>query len=208
MSSFSLFPSSSSVRRLLLVPLPKITAVPTTSTTSVGIVPAPRRLPSRSYCHSCSPRLLLRNNKTRPSASSSSLVPQTQIQSGICVTSQLRHTSTSTSTSAMAVKKEFLCIIPDKPGMMAKRVEVRPTHLANVKPLVDSGRIVVGGAMLESHPAEGEDPKFKGSMLVALAESAAEVRELLSRDIYATEGVWDLENAQIIPFKSAVRVSL
>lgn len=73
------------------------------------------------------------------------------------------------------------------------------THLANVKPLVDSGRIVVGGAMLESHPAEGEDPKFKGSMLVALAESAAEVRELLSRDIYATEGVWDLENAQIIP---------
>lgn len=53
--------------------------------------------------------------------------------------------------------------------------------------------------MLESHPAEGEDPKFKGSMLVALAESAAEVRELLSRDIYATEGVWDLENAQIIP---------
>ncbi|KAJ5542125.1 hypothetical protein N7461_008128 [Penicillium sp. DV-2018c] len=78
-------------------------------------------------------------------------------------------------------------------------------HLEGVKPLVASGHIVAGGAMLNSHPAEGETPSFKGSMMLAAAESEAEVRELLKNDIYTVSGVWDLENAQIIPFKSAVR---
>lgn len=53
--------------------------------------------------------------------------------------------------------------------------------------------------MLESHSAEGETPSFKGSMLLAMAESEAEVRALLEKDIYGTSGVWDLEKAQIIP---------
>jgi hypothetical protein len=53
--------------------------------------------------------------------------------------------------------------------------------------------------MLSSHPAEGETPSFKGSMMLAVAESESEVRQLLANDIYGTSGVWDLENAQIIP---------
>lgn len=53
--------------------------------------------------------------------------------------------------------------------------------------------------MLESHPAEGETPSFKGSMMLAMAENEAEVRALLESDIYGTSGVWDLERAQIIP---------
>lgn len=53
--------------------------------------------------------------------------------------------------------------------------------------------------MLNSHPAEGETPSFKGSMVTAVAESAEEVREVLSRDIYAQSGVWDLERMEIIP---------
>lgn len=55
--------------------------------------------------------------------------------------------------------------------------------------------------MLESHPAEGETPSFKGSMMLAVAESEAEVRALLEKDIYGTSGVWDLEKAQIIPVR-------
>ncbi|KAJ5176328.1 uncharacterized protein N7482_002205 [Penicillium canariense] len=134
--------------------------------------------------------------------------------------------------SSAPAKKEYLCILPDKPGAQAKRLEVRPSHLEGVKPLVAAGSIVVGdpeaaylpmtdnvfvantdtrlrtGAMLESHPAEGETPAFKGSMMLAVAESEAEVREILEKDIYTTSGVWDLANAQIIPFKSAVRKEL
>lgn len=53
--------------------------------------------------------------------------------------------------------------------------------------------------MLESHPAEGETPSFKGSMMLAVAENEAEVRALLEKDVYGTSGVWDLERAQIIP---------
>jgi hypothetical protein len=53
--------------------------------------------------------------------------------------------------------------------------------------------------MFNSHPAGGETPSFKGSMMLAVGESEAEVRELLGKDIYAVSGVWDLENAQIIP---------
>lgn len=55
--------------------------------------------------------------------------------------------------------------------------------------------------MLEAHPAEGETPSFKGSMMLAVAENETAVRELLAKDIYSTSGVWDLENAQIIPVR-------
>lgn len=55
--------------------------------------------------------------------------------------------------------------------------------------------------MFEEHPAEGQTPNFKGSMIIAVANSAAEVKEIISNDIYAKEGVWDVENAQIIPVR-------
>ncbi|KAJ5665729.1 YCII-like protein [Penicillium maclennaniae] len=106
--------------------------------------------------------------------------------------------------SSAPTKKEFLCILPDKPGMQAKRLEVRLLTLSLVSSLLAPGI----GAMLEAHPADGETPSFKGSMLLALAESEAEVRALLEKDVYVSNGVWDMEKAQIIPFKSAVREQL
>ncbi|OJJ44751.1 hypothetical protein ASPZODRAFT_18322 [Penicilliopsis zonata CBS 506.65] len=111
----------------------------------------------------------------------------------------------ATSTGA---KFEFLCILPDKPGALAKRLEVRPSHLEGVKPYVEAGQLVLGGAMLESHPAPGETPAFKGSVMMIVAESVEQAKEIISQDIYTRTGVWDLENAQFIPFKSAVRTSL
>ena len=53
--------------------------------------------------------------------------------------------------------------------------------------------------MLNAHPAEGETPSFKGSMMMVVAESAEQALELLRKDIYVESGVWDLEKAQIIP---------
>ncbi|KAF7585921.1 hypothetical protein BBP40_009867 [Aspergillus hancockii] len=106
----------------------------------------------------------------------------------------------------MSSNKEFVCIIPDKPDSLQKRLEVRNQHLENVKPLVNNGTIVVGGGMLDSHPAPGETPPFKGSAMIVVAEEEAQVRELIRNDIYATSGVWDVEGMQIIPFLCAVRV--
>ncbi|KAL2852804.1 hypothetical protein BJY01DRAFT_244384 [Aspergillus pseudoustus] len=106
------------------------------------------------------------------------------------------------------MSKEFLAILPDKPGAQAKRLEVRPKHLEGVKPLVDAGKVVVGGAMFNNaHPAEGETPSFKGSMLIYIADTEEQVWEIIKEDIYVKSGVWDLDAAQVIPFKSAVRVA-
>ncbi|KAE8373450.1 hypothetical protein BDV26DRAFT_272114 [Aspergillus bertholletiae] len=106
----------------------------------------------------------------------------------------------------MSAKKEFICFIPDKPGALQKRLEVRNQHLEGVRPLVENGSIVCGGGTLDSHPAAGETPSFNGSALIAVAETEAEVREMLSKDIYARSGVWDVDNVKIIPFLCAVRI--
>ncbi|KAH8428790.1 uncharacterized protein LDX57_006470 [Aspergillus melleus] len=62
--------------------------------------------------------------------------------------------------------------------------------------------------MFDSHPTEGKPPSFKGSAIMYLAESKEAAIELIKKDIYTVSGVWDVENAQVIPFKSAVRVGL
>ncbi|KAI9930839.1 hypothetical protein ASPWEDRAFT_47814 [Aspergillus wentii DTO 134E9] len=105
-------------------------------------------------------------------------------------------------------KKEFLCILPDKPGVVEKRLEVRGAHLENVKPLVEQGSVVIGGATFDHHPTGGETPAFNGSMLIVVVENEEQVWEILKNDVYVKNGVWDLERAQIIPFKSAVRTAL
>jgi hypothetical protein len=47
-----------------------------------------------------------------------------------------------------------------------------------------------------------------GSTLVCTAESKQEIIDALSKDIYATAGVWDMEKIQIYPFKAAFRTQL
>ncbi|MCJ1476671.1 hypothetical protein MMC13_005339 [Lambiella insularis] len=97
----------------------------------------------------------------------------------------------------MAAKHEFLCIIPDKAGVLEKRMGVRPQHLENLKLMVRDGFWTFGGAMLEDHSAS-QPPPIKGSVMLATASSSEEVLAQLRKDVYATE-VWDLENVQIIP---------
>ncbi|KNG85840.1 YCII-related domain protein [Aspergillus nomiae NRRL 13137] len=106
----------------------------------------------------------------------------------------------------MSTKKEFICLVPDKPDALQKRLDVRGQHLEGVRPLVANGTVVCGGGTVDSHPGPGETPSFNGSALIVLAESEAEVRELIAKDIYARSGVWDVEKAQVIPFMCAVRV--
>ncbi|CRG85517.1 hypothetical protein PISL3812_02569 [Talaromyces islandicus] len=114
------------------------------------------------------------------------------------------------SSSAEADNRvEFLCIVPDKPGMNARRIEVRPTHIQNLTPLIESKALVAGGAMfVDAHPAPGETPQFRGSAVIIQATSSKEALEILSKDVYVESGVWDLDNAQIIPYKSAVRLGM
>lgn len=57
----------------------------------------------------------------------------------------------------------------------------------------------------DSHPKEGETPSFKGSAMMLLAENEEEARKLLENDVYTKNGVWDIENVQIIPVRLFLR---
>ncbi|KAH7025925.1 uncharacterized protein B0I36DRAFT_365566 [Microdochium trichocladiopsis] len=105
-------------------------------------------------------------------------------------------------------KYEWLVVVPDKPGMKAKRLEVRPQHFAGLKVHTDSGAFKTGGAYFHTKPEDGSDPSewdFAGSTIVIEAASRDEIVDILKGDIYATSGVWDVDNAQILPAKFAFR---
>ncbi|KAK4249091.1 hypothetical protein C7999DRAFT_13044 [Corynascus novoguineensis] len=104
-------------------------------------------------------------------------------------------------------KMEWLVVVPDFPGAREKRLEVRPQHFAGLGPFKDSGLFQMGGAVLNDVPTS-EDVKdfdFAGSTIVIQASSREEIKEILRKDIYAKEGVWDIENAQMWPFLCAFR---
>ncbi|CAK7205022.1 hypothetical protein SEUCBS139899_007786 [Sporothrix eucalyptigena] len=113
--------------------------------------------------------------------------------------------ATSTPTT------EWLAIVPDHPGALAKRLEVRPTHFANLSAVTSTGRLKFGGAILNDKPADPADPKtfdFAGSTIIYLADSKQEVIDFLKKDIYYESGVWDVDNAQIYALKTAIREPL
>ncbi|EYE99148.1 YciI family protein [Aspergillus ruber CBS 135680] len=119
--------------------------------------------------------------------------------------SPIRAVGPRTMATTTGKAKEFLCILPDKPNALDIRKKVRAIHYEEIKPLVEAERLVAGGAMLDKHLAEGEDPPFKGSMIVYTGESVEDAWEAINGDIYAKSGVWDLKRVQIIPYVSAIR---
>lgn len=105
-------------------------------------------------------------------------------------------------------KYEYLVTIPDVPGALEKRLAARPTHLSNLKPRIESGQVVFGGATLSKQPAEGEAPDMTGSAMLIKANSEAEVRAILEEDAYVKGGAWDISKVVITPFRCAVRTAM
>ena len=79
----------------------------------------------------------------------------------------------------MAPKQEWLVILPDYTGKLAERNSVRADHLKHTGPDVESGLIVLGGAMLEEPIKEGVPPKMKGSVLMCVADTEEEVVDMV-----------------------------
>jgi uncharacterized protein len=119
-------------------------------------------------------------------------------------------TRTFTTTPAImsTFKYEYLVSIPDVPGTLEKRMSVRPQHLAALKPLVESGQVVFGGATMAKQPADGEAPELTGSAMLIKANSEQEVRDLIEKDEYAKAGTWDVPKMQITAFRCAVRTAM
>ncbi|KAL8352001.1 hypothetical protein RB601_002362 [Gaeumannomyces tritici] len=118
--------------------------------------------------------------------------------------------ATRYSTMSAPRKFEWLVVVPDVPGTLAKRMEVRATHFADLKRFDATGNLKMGGALLEEIPADDEPSSLKinGSTLVVEATSKEEIMEILKGDVYTREGVWDLEKVQMWPFKCALRSAM
>ncbi|KAF7899594.1 hypothetical protein EAF00_003930 [Botryotinia globosa] len=113
-----------------------------------------------------------------------------------------------TSPTPLPTKHEWLVILPEHQGVLQKRLEARPQHLAGVKPLAEAGAILFGGAFFDDLPLDGETPQVKGTVLLAFAESKGKVLEQLRQVEYTKSGVWDWDKVQIYGFKTALRKGL
>ena len=77
---------------------------------------------------------------------------------------------------------QFLVKAYDGPGMLEKRMEVRPRHLDGMKAL--GKQIICAGGLLD------EEGRMKGSALVMEFPDRAGLDEYLSNEPYVAEGVW------------------
>jgi uncharacterized protein YciI len=83
----------------------------------------------------------------------------------------------------------FVIIGHDGPDGARLRPTVRPAHLENLKPLIDQGRLVIGGPF-----ADGS-----GSLMIVEMETEAEAVEFIRNDPYMKQGVF--ERFEVKPFR-------
>lgn len=99
---------------------------------------------------------------------------------------------------------EWCVLVFDKKG--TDRSACRAAHLAAIPQSVEAGIVTNAGAIFHEIPSPShEKPPFAGSAFNIVADSKEEVLEFLKKDIYAKEGIWDLENVVMYPYGCAVR---
>ncbi len=93
---------------------------------------------------------------------------------------------------------QFLVVARDgtDEGALERRQRTRPTHLDSIRPLVDAGNVLVGGALLN------ESGGMIGSMLLVEFPDREGVDSWLAGDPYVTDGVW--RDIEVHPFRTAV----
>ena len=78
---------------------------------------------------------------------------------------------------------QFIVKAYDGPGMLDKRMEVRPRHLEGMNRLIQ--HVVCAGGLLD------DNGKMKGSLLVMEFERRAELDDYLASEPYVLEHVWE-----------------
>lgn len=89
---------------------------------------------------------------------------------------------------------QYLVIAYDNEGVLEKRLEVRDAHVEGARKLMAEGKIVQAGALIE-------DEQMVGSTLMVDFESEDEINEWLENEPYVQNGVWNMEEFQIVPVK-------
>jgi uncharacterized protein YciI len=86
----------------------------------------------------------------------------------------------------------FVIIGHDGPNGAALRPKVRPIHLENLKPLLERGKMILGGPFTDG----------SGSLMVVDMDSEAEALEFACNDPYTKQGVF--ERVEVKPFRKVV----
>lgn len=89
---------------------------------------------------------------------------------------------------------QYLVIAYDNENALEKRLEVRDAHVEGAKKLMAEGKIIQAGALIE-------DEKMVGSTLFVDFKDDDEINEWLENEPYVKNGVWNMEEFQIVPVK-------
>jgi len=79
---------------------------------------------------------------------------------------------------------------------LERRMAALPAHLENIRPMVDKGELLAGGAILD------EAGKMIGSVVICDFAEKAEFDHWLKTDPYITGKVW--QKIEVKPFRLAV----
>jgi len=83
----------------------------------------------------------------------------------------------------------FVIIGHDGPEGAALRPRIRPSHLENLRPLANAGKIKISGPFTDG----------SGSLIIVDMESEAEARAFAESDPYTTSGVF--ARVEVKPFR-------
>ncbi|RXJ99685.1 hypothetical protein CRU98_06565 [Arcobacter sp. CECT 8986] len=89
---------------------------------------------------------------------------------------------------------QYLVIAYDNENALDKRLEVRDAHVEGAKKLMNEGKIINAGALIE-------EDQMVGSTLFVDFENDDELNEWLENEPYVVNGVWNMEEFQIVPVK-------
>lgn len=89
---------------------------------------------------------------------------------------------------------QYLVIAYDNEGALEKRLEVRDAHVEGAKKMIAEGKIINAGALIE-------EDTMVGSTLYVDFENDDEINAWLENEPYVTNGVWNMDEFQIVPVK-------
>lgn len=84
----------------------------------------------------------------------------------------------------------YAIIGEDIPHSGERRAAARPVHIKRVEALIDSGRLIFGGAFPAIDSPDPGPAGVTGSLIVAEFESLEQAQAWINADAYVTEGVF------------------
>ncbi|OMH79303.1 hypothetical protein AX774_g7298 [Zancudomyces culisetae] len=122
------------------------------------------------------------------------------IGKGMPRAARMQKDTRSFSNMSSLRKSQYLATFRDHsdPDALQRRLSVRESHLEVARKLKNSDKIIEHVAALLD-----ENDRMVGSMFIINADSEAEVKEVLQKDLYYTSNVWDKDSLYIHKIRKA-----